>query len=156
MKEFVEELAEFLRGGMGNSIEISREYPDGYAKRPLDAAVLCIGIDKISTEAGGFLAGSDEGERYATRMDITLRFDIMRPDGAQGCHDIFSRLCEMLLGSDCPVRVSKISCGELGYNRMIGGFCLSARAEAAGMVAETRSAENITDFVVRGSGYAGN
>lgn len=85
-------------------------------------------------------------------MDITLRFDILRPDDAGECHKVFAELCGLLLRTDCPVKVSGVCCGELSYNRMIGGFCLTAKAEVTGMAAEMRPAENIRDFIVRGNG----
>ncbi len=157
LAELKQAVVAYLSPFLGGQATLTTEYPNGYRPNPLGQTTLAVGIDKIATaeRQSAYLGSQPEGELYGKAFDITLRFDIYRPDTATLCHEAFAALCEALFLESCPLPFAEMWCEPLVYDKQGGGFHLTARASLPAYVARHSPAPPIERFVVLGGKLPG-
>jgi len=160
-----ERLAGCLEGQPG--LENADIFPAWPQKRPLPlkSPAIAIGLDGAEVTPaglGGYLGrDAKESEYYGSSAQITLRFDIFAPAGYReglpsgGIHNIYEALCEALIKGADGFGVTRVRCGDTGWDEASNAFCLTARVSlrAAMTYGESENAQascpGFTDFTLR-------
>ncbi len=100
---FKTELIRAMReSGVFEGIEIAEAFRPEVRAGPVSQAMICVGIDAITSEAGGAqyigVSGADGAEVYGKTMRITasLRVYVPMQEGGLSCHAAFSRIADFL------------------------------------------------------------
>lgn len=116
--------ADFLRKSLGGEVCIVEEFPETIRAAKRDC--IAVGLDSV--------------ELYGRQVRLVLRFDLLSRSG-YGCHRLFDRLCAALFCQPDGLGVSKITCGELRAEKMLGGAVLTAKAELSGILTQQERAD---------------
>lgn len=115
LTEFKETVAQHLAAKLPHAT-IAPEFPAALFRSPPNRVCVAVGIDQVKLDA-------------PCRMQLTLRFDILCPIGADAeCAGVFEELCAALVMEENLFGIAEASCGETRYNDTYGAPLLTARA----------------------------
>lgn len=138
MTELKQALVGYLREKLPG-VDVLAEYPAA-KKRPLDRAVLAVGIEEIELTPAGFggLLGEEQGrEVLGGSAKITARLDIYAPgppDSGAFCCRIWETVCNALLEKAAAFGVTRLWCENLRWDDGAGTSRLTARVALQGAV----------------------
>lgn len=116
-------------------IEIAEAFRPEARAGPVSQAMICVGIDEITSDAGSAqyigVNGADGADVYGKTMCITasLRVYVPMQEGGLSCHAVFSRIADFLLLGNSTLKVAGLKCGELGYHSGLCAYTLTALAQ---------------------------
>ncbi len=122
---------------------------------PLRTQTLCLSIQEITVEQGGFggvVADKAEGAVPGQKCTADFAVDILCPlaQGASRCQDIFSKLCSAVFTEEIlPVKAVWLKASSPGYSRDNECFLQQATLRAVFLMTEEESGLPLTDLIVR-------
>lgn len=156
MTQLKRQVANYLRNnGDLAGVKLLTAYPAAERDFPLRQATVAVGLAGAELAPGGFGGywGAEGGAGpplFGGKVAVTLRLDIYCPmsKGGDGCHSVYELLCDRLLLGGSPFGVSKMWCGEVGYDKAAGANRLTAFATLSGAVAAQEDSVTIGSFTI--------
>lgn len=122
-------LITYLRADMEFSgIRITPEYPSA-REYPMKKPVIAIGIDsaELRGSLGSYMGMDDSGGIYGSECLITMRFDILAPEGGYDPCVLMEKLCDALMISRNDFGFLKLWSDACSWDKTAGGLKLSVK-----------------------------